>query len=135
MQALLNDLKYAAAILLKAETKTVTKQHQHKRPCLIKLLRDKTLSLPSELSVVLLKLRETYQSIAQVKESNKVNEVLDLCRLRSRRLKVLMDTRKNRGCKRDTQGQREFPPPSRVSIAHVNIMHPVLSHILFSSAF
>ena len=30
---------------------------------------------------VLLKLREAYLSIAQVKESNKVNEVLDLCNL------------------------------------------------------
>ena len=73
---------------------------------------------------VLLKLREAYLSIAQVKESNKVNEVLDLCSLHSRRPKVLMAARKNRGCKWDTQGQREFPPTSHVSIAHVSIMHP-----------
>ena len=84
---------------------------------------------------VLLKLREAHLNIAQVKEFNKVNEVSDLCNLGSRRLKLLMGARKNRGCKGDTQGQREFPPPSRVSIAHVSIMHPVLSHILFSSAF
>ena len=37
MQALLNDLKYAAALSLKGETKMVTKQHQqHNRPCLPK---------------------------------------------------------------------------------------------------
>ena len=132
MQAFLNDLKYAAAVLLQGETKMVIKQHQkYKRPCLIKLSRDKTLSL---LVFVLLKLREAFLSIAQVKEFKKVNGVSDLCSLHSRHLKVLMGARKNRECNGDTQGQREFPPRSRVSIAHVSIMHPVLSHILFPSA-
>ena len=66
---------------------------------------------------VLLKLREAYLSIAQVKESKKVNEVSDLYSLCSRHWKVLMGARKNRGCKGDTQGQRELPPP-RVSTSH-----------------
>ena len=84
---------------------------------------------------VLLKLREAYLSIAQVKESKKVNEVSDLYSLCSRHWKVLMGARKNRGCKGDTQGQRELSPLSCVYITHVSIIHPVLSHILFSSAF
>ena len=85
--------------------------------------------------VFVLKLRVAYLSIAQVRESKKVNEVSDLYSLPSRHLKVfLMGARKNRGCKGDTQGQRELPHSLHVSIAHVSIMHPVLPHILFPSA-
>ena len=63
---------------------------------------------------VLLQLREAYLSIAQVKESSKVNEVLDLCSLRNRRLKVLMGTRKNRGARETHKGRGSSLTP-RVS--------------------
>ena len=76
---------------------------------------------------VLLKLREVYLSIAQVKESNRVDGVLDLCSLRSRCLKVLMGARKNRGCKGDIQGQRELPPPP----PHVSLLRMFPSCIPF----
>ena len=60
---------------------------------------------------VLLKLREAYLSIAQVKESNKVNELLDLCSLHSRRLKVLMGARKNGGARETHKGRGSSLPP------------------------
>ena len=63
---------------------------------------------------VLLKLREAYLNIAQVKEFNKVNEVLDLCNLGSRCLKLLMGARKNGGA-RETHKGRGSSLPCRVS--------------------
>ena len=63
---------------------------------------------------VLLKLREAYLNIAQVKEFNKVNEVSDLCNLGSRRLKLLMGARKNGGA-RETHKGRGSSLPHRVS--------------------
>ena len=61
---------------------------------------------------VLLKLREAYLNIAQVKEFNEVNEVSDLCNLGSRRLKLLMGARKNGGARETHKGRRSSLPRS-----------------------
>ena len=133
MQALLNDLKFGAAISLRGETKTVKSNINNTKDMFDKTVEMRHSPCHKSLVFVLLKLREAYLSITQVKESKKVNEVSDLYSLCSRHWKVLMDTRKNRGCKGDTQGQKELSPLSCVYITHISIIHPVLSHILFPS--
>ena len=80
---------------------------------------------------VLLKLREAYLSIAQVKESKKVNEVSDLYSLCSRHWKVLNGRQKEQGVQgRHTRAEGALSP--LVCLHHACFHHTPrsFSHII-----